>query len=167
MISIDRQACNGCGLCVEVCPTGALQLIERLIQVDNTLCQACELCVDSCPQNALVSYTIVEEAPALASRGLMGAMDAATTRNPGEQHISKPSTIDIDKPRRSLGDWLGAAFHFLVFDLAPVIEGIIDTNQREKGAPSRSIHRNTSTYEGRRGRGRNGRKARRRRRGRW
>lgn len=167
MISIDRQACNGCGLCVEICPTGALKLVDNLIQVDNSLCQECDLCVDTCPQNALVSYTLVEEVPALAPRSSMGSIDSTVTNNPRKQQIARPATLHIDTHKRSLGDWLGAAFNFLVFDLGPVIEGIIDTNQVQKGSRTRPIQRNERALEGRRGRGRNGRKLRRRRRGRW
>ena len=163
MISIDRQACNGCGLCVEVCPSGALQLMDSLLQVDNNLCQECELCVDICPQNALVSYTLVEETPTPVSAGLDTAMPNPTSK----LQISKPSTIQIDSHKRSLGDWLGAAFNFLVFDLGPVMEGMIDTNQTRKEIQPRSIGRDERTLEGRRRRGRNGRKMRRRRRGRW
>jgi len=167
MISIDRQACNGCGLCVEVCPSGALQLMDTLIQVDNSLCQECELCVDTCPQNALVSYTLVEETPAPRQRALEQALDTTRTNPTGKLQISKPPVIQIDTPKRSLGDWLGAAFNFLVFDLGPVIEGMIDSNQTPKEITTRSIRRNERTLEGRHGRGRNGRKMRRRRRGRW
>jgi len=167
MISIDRQACNGCGLCVEVCPSGALQLMDSLLQVDNNLCQECELCVDICPQNALVSYTLVEETLASHQPALEEALDTAMKNPTSKLQISEPSTIQMDTHKRSLGDWLGAAFNFLVFDLGPVIEGMIDSNQTPKEITTRSIRRDERTLEGRHGRGRNGRKMRRRRRGRW
>jgi ferredoxin len=131
------------------------------------LCKECELCVDACPQNALISYVIVEEAPALAPRSLMGAQDTAEIHHPSKQQITGPATIQIDTPKRSLGDWLGAAFNFLVFDLEPIIEGIIDTSQTQKGRQERSIRHDERSRGGRRGRGRNGQKIRRRRHGRW
>jgi len=167
MISINRQACDGCGLCIEACPTGALQFFEGLIQVDGNLCEECELCIDTCPQDALVSSTIVEEVPALVPMSIGGVMDRAGTNDPKTEFLTKAAVTELGSPKRSLGDWLGAAFNFLVFDLGPAIEGIIDTGQTRNGRQKRTIRRNESTFGERRGRGGNRRKARRRKRGQW
>ncbi|TEU13379.1 MAG: 4Fe-4S dicluster domain-containing protein, partial [Anaerolineales bacterium] len=32
---IDEEACTGCGICVEVCPLGALHLVEGVAVVDE------------------------------------------------------------------------------------------------------------------------------------
>ena len=50
--------CVGCGLCVEVCPFQAIDLVERRLfenvaEVDETLCKGCGLCVSACRGKAL------------------------------------------------------------------------------------------------------------------
>jgi NAD-dependent dihydropyrimidine dehydrogenase PreA subunit len=54
MITINSERCNGCGACIEVCPSGALYLVEGLAAVDNTLCRDCEACIAACPTDALM-----------------------------------------------------------------------------------------------------------------
>lgn len=60
-IIIHAERCNGCGACVEVCPTGALYLVEGKAVVDSTLCRECEACIATCPTEAIVR---TKEAPA-------------------------------------------------------------------------------------------------------
>jgi electron transfer flavoprotein alpha subunit len=49
---IDQDACIGCGVCVQVCPFGALELVDGIAEVDDK-CTACNACVPECPANAL------------------------------------------------------------------------------------------------------------------
>ena len=51
---IDKNKCNLCGKCVEVCPTHALVLIPNkdLLLID-TLCEGCSLCMYACPLKAI------------------------------------------------------------------------------------------------------------------
>jgi NAD-dependent dihydropyrimidine dehydrogenase PreA subunit len=53
MIEISMARCNGCGECVEVCPTGALYLVEGKAMVEQKLCRDCECCIDACPTEAI------------------------------------------------------------------------------------------------------------------
>jgi heterodisulfide reductase subunit A len=55
---IDEMQCVGCGLCVEVCPYQALELVERrafhhVAQVNETLCKGCGLCASACRGKAI------------------------------------------------------------------------------------------------------------------
>jgi len=52
LLIIDRDACIGCGVCVEVCPFAALELVEG-IAVVNDNCTACGACIPECPVDAL------------------------------------------------------------------------------------------------------------------
>ena len=45
--------CMDCGLCLAVCPTGALSRGEQGIEVDMARCQRCGACVEECPTTAL------------------------------------------------------------------------------------------------------------------
>jgi len=49
---VDAGACTGCGICVEVCPTGAMTL-EEVARVDAAACNGCARCVVECPEGAI------------------------------------------------------------------------------------------------------------------
>lgn len=49
---IDEDACDGCGECVDECPTGAIELND-VAHVDADICDDCGLCVDVCPNDAI------------------------------------------------------------------------------------------------------------------
>ena len=53
---IIREWCEGCGLCLDVCPQGAMQLVEvpegRRPHVDDQLCMHCGYCSLRCPHMA-------------------------------------------------------------------------------------------------------------------
>jgi NAD-dependent dihydropyrimidine dehydrogenase PreA subunit len=53
VITIDVARCTGCGACIEICPTGALYLVEDKAVLDGTLCDACEACLDACASGAI------------------------------------------------------------------------------------------------------------------
>jgi ferredoxin len=136
MVTINHQACKGCGLCVESCPTCALQLVDGVAQIDEDLCQGCEICIDVCPQGAISSMEIVEktypvvlEANPLSVSvwGKENALDHAATILP-TQH----STETLARPRKSLGEWLGSAFVFLVHDLTPAVENLLRLKRQYK-----------------------------------
>jgi NAD-dependent dihydropyrimidine dehydrogenase PreA subunit len=55
VITIQPERCNGCGTCLEVCPNGALYLIEGKAAVDGTLCRDCQACIATCPTEAILS----------------------------------------------------------------------------------------------------------------
>lgn len=54
MIVVRAEHCDGCGACVEVCPTGALYLLDGKATVDDALCRECEACLAACPREAIV-----------------------------------------------------------------------------------------------------------------
>jgi NAD-dependent dihydropyrimidine dehydrogenase PreA subunit len=60
---LDEARCTGCGACVEVCPTGALTLVEGKAHLDDTLCRACEACIQACPAGALQPVLEIEAVP--------------------------------------------------------------------------------------------------------
>ncbi|MFA5115042.1 MAG: NIL domain-containing protein [Candidatus Omnitrophota bacterium] len=51
----NETKCTDCGVCVPICPTGALEIdpITRKVSFYDTKCIACELCVKICPTKAM------------------------------------------------------------------------------------------------------------------
>ena len=53
MISIDKNLCNSCGICVAICPRRILRLGEESVEVaDQAMCMTCGHCKAVCPKNA-------------------------------------------------------------------------------------------------------------------
>lgn len=50
---VNEDLCYGCGACIALCPTNALELSQRLAVVDQKDCTLCEHCIHSCPVFAL------------------------------------------------------------------------------------------------------------------
>ena len=50
---VDDNLCYGCGACIALCPTNALDLVERLATVNQDNCTLCNHCIPSCPVFAL------------------------------------------------------------------------------------------------------------------
>lgn len=58
IISIDKEKCNGCGLCITACHEGALQLVDRKAKlISESYCDGLGDCLPECPTGAI---TIVE-----------------------------------------------------------------------------------------------------------
>ncbi|MFQ5887118.1 MAG: 4Fe-4S binding protein [Candidatus Hydrothermarchaeales archaeon] len=59
-ISLDQDTCQGCGLCIEICPSNALtfprpeigEVLEK-IAVDDDTCIYCEACINVCPVDVI------------------------------------------------------------------------------------------------------------------
>jgi NAD-dependent dihydropyrimidine dehydrogenase PreA subunit len=55
IIKIDEELCNGCGLCVEGCHEGALQLIDgKARMISDLYCDGLGACIGECPVGAIV-----------------------------------------------------------------------------------------------------------------
>jgi NAD-dependent dihydropyrimidine dehydrogenase PreA subunit len=50
-VVIDER-CDGCGMCVDECPVGAIEL-NNIVWVDSDICTDCGSCIDACPNSAI------------------------------------------------------------------------------------------------------------------
>lgn len=53
MIVLDRERCNGCGMCAMVCHNRCVDIGAGMARIDDALCDRCAQCVAVCPQRAL------------------------------------------------------------------------------------------------------------------
>ena len=57
---IDADECISCGVCVDTCPAGVLELGDSSAEVkDEDSCVACGSCQEACPAGAITE--IVED----------------------------------------------------------------------------------------------------------
>jgi len=50
---VDSKKCTGCGICVDVCPTNAIEVNEHAV-VNAEMCTGCAACVSECPNEAII-----------------------------------------------------------------------------------------------------------------
>jgi len=51
-VKIDKDKCDACGSCVEVCPVEAITLEDKAV-INEEECIDCGTCVDECPNGAI------------------------------------------------------------------------------------------------------------------
>ena len=58
---VDRDLCNGCRICLTVCPYGAIEMVEGKAKVNELLCEGCGACNASCPVGAIQLRNYTDE----------------------------------------------------------------------------------------------------------
>ena len=156
MVYVDEARCTGCGLCTDVCPTGAISVVDGVARVEQSLCRECEECLSACPNGAL-----------LALREPTVAEKPAPVRAPAPTPIPVRPVAPAPRPNTGVWPWLGAALGFVGREVVPRVVAFL--GNREQGQPGPALSSRAAGVPGRAnygGRG-GGRRARRRRRGRW
>jgi heterodisulfide reductase subunit A len=54
---VDPEKCDGCALCLDVCPYQAISLTgtngHRRVEINTAKCKGCGLCSATCPKEAV------------------------------------------------------------------------------------------------------------------
>lgn len=82
IITVDEDACSGCGTCIDRCQMEALALAGALVVRDAKRCIGCGLCISACPTGAL-RLELRKDAPVppLDQRELNAAMLSSLQQN--------------------------------------------------------------------------------------
>ncbi|HNX48217.1 MAG TPA: 4Fe-4S binding protein [Methanomassiliicoccales archaeon] len=51
-VKVNVDECVGCGLCEDVCPSGAIT-VDDVAVIDAKKCTECGACIDECPNSAI------------------------------------------------------------------------------------------------------------------
>ena len=60
---VDKNRCVACGVCMKICPTGAVHVEQNLATIDYSKCTSCGLCVSVCPKHLITDSKRVEPEP--------------------------------------------------------------------------------------------------------
>jgi NAD-dependent dihydropyrimidine dehydrogenase PreA subunit len=53
-LQLNAQKCNGCGMCLKVCPHGVFKIAGRkALIIDRDYCMECGACALNCPKEAI------------------------------------------------------------------------------------------------------------------
>lgn len=92
-VLIDSELCNGCGLCVPVCPDQIISLEDSRAQTSGEKCLECGHCHAICPQKAITVSTITVEL------GLQHVQEKKGVIQPGKFDCA--SLVQLMRSRRS------------------------------------------------------------------
>ena len=105
IVEIDRECCDGCGLCLAACAEGALALDDqgKAVLVRDIYCDGMGVCLDVCPRGAL--HIGEREAPAYDA---LAAYQHVLETQGAEAAAAVPSgsTVDdVSLARSELTQW--------------------------------------------------------------
>ena len=70
-----KEACDGCGKCVEICPVGAIELVSaserKVADINPFTCSGCGACVPECPRGAIEFANYTREQMIAVLKGLL------------------------------------------------------------------------------------------------
>lgn len=125
-VYVDEKRCTGCAACVEVCPTGAITMVDGVATIDQERCDACEACLEACPNGAILVVTKPIEEKALLPRV-----------QPGSRVVSRRAASLTVPLRSQLVPLIGSALVFLGREVVPrLIPSLMNALDRGPSKPS-------------------------------
>ncbi len=111
IIQINKDLCLGCGICMDVCQSGAIFMDAHRAVIDFDLCNICEVCIEVCPNEAIA---------AIAGSPQVTSIPIPNTVNiPANRIVSRPEQTDTTVTLTENKPFTKAAVSFLGSEFAP------------------------------------------------
>jgi NAD-dependent dihydropyrimidine dehydrogenase PreA subunit len=110
-LQINQDLCTGCGMCVDACAPGAIQLVNQRAVIDADLCTQCEACAEACPNEAVTVTSI----PVQSTTSMV---------LPAPDSHPAPIQPGITAPARRIAPLAGTALAFFGQEIAPRLVNI-------------------------------------------
>jgi len=90
---VDEDLCAGCGLCIELCPYGAPELVQSekggmKAHIIEALCHGCGTCAASCPQKAVAPKQFTDDQ-------IYSELQAALAETPRKHAAKKKAEVEV------------------------------------------------------------------------
>jgi NAD-dependent dihydropyrimidine dehydrogenase PreA subunit len=138
VIQVNQELCTGCGVCIDACSVGAIQLVDQRAVIDDALCTTCEACIEACSNEAITTCSIPEPSVSIVT---LPAIEAHQV--PILEKVTLPGAV---APARGLVPLAGAALAFLGRELAPrLVDVVVNTLERRLARSTTTIVSPVST----------------------
>jgi Fe-S-cluster-containing hydrogenase component 2 len=115
VVYVNEALCTGCGECVDVCPSGAIRLVNSVAQIEQSLCEECQACLSACRNGAILAL----QEPDKVEKSI-------TVRPPAP--VSEPVSS-----RSKVWPTIGAVLAFVGQEIAPrTIRALLDAWDRRQ-----------------------------------
>lgn len=137
IITIDRDKCNGCGICVGGCHEGALQLIDgKAVLISELMCDGLGACIGECPQGAI---TVEHREAEAYDEVLTISKMVASGMNTVAAHLKHLKDYNEKEYLRQGVEWLLANREALMFDADEVLQAV-HSHQSKGSQPVQQLH---------------------------
>ena len=100
IININKEKCNGCGLCVTACHEGAIELINGKATLSNEhYCDGLGDCLPACPTGAITFEE--REAPAYDEQAVLNAKALKQAK----LNFANESAVEYETTQSQLNQW--------------------------------------------------------------